>query len=200
MTVTMNTNMKTFVKKLLIAPATFVIVTAAAFAPFESRAESTGWKKGKHLPDIVYVNDGAQTSLHEQRGKVVFVNFWASWCPYCAKEWRHVQAAYDEFGADRRVEFVLLNLFEPHSDALDFVAKHGYSAPVSDPRFSGAGGKKTRHKNALTVSNGDSVDYSPKWIPTSFVLNADGKIVKRFSGGTKKGAVRKAILKALQST
>jgi len=93
----------------------------------------------------------------------------------------------------------LLNLFEPHSDAVDFVAKWGYTAPISDPLYRGDAAAKKRYKKALTTASGNVINYAPKWIPVSFVLNADGKIIARFSGGTKKGEVQKAIAKALRS-
>jgi len=191
--------MKTLMKHYLTAPAVFSIAMAGALASFDSRADASGWKKGRYLPDIAYVNAGEKTSLHAQRGKVVFVNFWASWCPYCAKEWKHIQDAYEKFGADGGVEFVLLNLFEPHSAAVRFVSKRGYTAPVSDPLYRGDASAKKRYKSALKTAAGKSIDYAPKWIPVSFLLNADGKIIKRFSGGTRKGEVQKAIAKALRS-
>lgn len=182
--------------------AQFTAICAAlcvAFAAAGAHAESGGWRKGKYLPDIAYVKGGVETSLHAQRGKPVLVNFWASWCPVCAKEWKHVQAAYDEFGAGGEVEFVLLNMFEPHADGVAFAAKWGYDAALSDPLYRGDLSSKKRYKRALTTAAGEVIDYAPKWIPHTFVLNAEGKIIARFRGASKPGRMQKAIAKALRS-
>ena len=60
-----------------------------------------GTDLGQRLPNFnLETIDGEKVSLSDYRGKVVFVNFWATWCPGCYKEIPDLERAFAEYGGD----------------------------------------------------------------------------------------------------
>jgi peroxiredoxin len=97
-------------------------------------------------------------SLSALRGKVVLVNFWATWCPPCRKEMPDLDALYWQFKGKGFVVVAITN--EDASKVKPFIAQHGYRYPVVlDP-----GGKV----NTLFHVDG---------IPKSFVYDRKGRLV-----------------------
>ena len=74
--------------------------------------------------------DGPNLRLQEQRGRVVLVNFWATWCGPCRQEMPHLSKLYDKYRASG---FVLLgvNVDDDTKNAVDLAAKLGLKFPVS---------------------------------------------------------------------
>ena len=73
--------------------------------------------------------DGPNMRLQEQRGRVVMINFWATWCGPCRQEMPHLNRLYEKYGASG---FVLLsvNVDEDTRNAADVAAKLGVKFPV----------------------------------------------------------------------
>ncbi|MFB3042767.1 MAG: TlpA family protein disulfide reductase, partial [Nitrososphaerales archaeon] len=62
---------------------------------------SVGTDLGQRLPNFnLETIDGEKVSLSDYRGKVVFVNFWATWCPFCVDEIPDLERAFEEYGGD----------------------------------------------------------------------------------------------------
>ena len=73
---------------------------------------------------------GPNLRLQEQRGRVVLVNFWATWCAPCRQEMPHLSKLYDKYRASG---FVLLgvNVDDDTKNAVELAAKLGLKFPVS---------------------------------------------------------------------
>jgi peroxiredoxin len=101
---------------------------------------------------------GKTWTLSALRGKVVLVNFWATWCPPCRKEMPDLQALYTRF---KDQGFVILAISDEEADKVQpFIAERKITYPVMlDP-----GGKV---KELFQVEG----------IPKSFVYNREGKLV-----------------------
>ncbi len=101
---------------------------------------------------------GKSWTFSELRGKVVLVNFWATWCPPCRKEMPDLDALYGRFAAKG---FVVLGISDEEADKVEpFIREHKVSFPVLLDH-----GRKV---NDLFVVEG---------IPKSFVYDRDGKLV-----------------------
>lgn len=101
---------------------------------------------------------GKSWRLHDLHGKVVLVNFWATWCPPCRKEMPDLQALYDTYKGQG---FVVLSISDEESAKVaPFIAQQKISYPVLlDPG---------RHVNDAFIVEG---------IPKSFVYDREGKLV-----------------------
>lgn len=77
---------------------------------------------------------GASISLKDLQGKVIFLNFWATWCPPCQKEMPHVQELYEKY--QNSDDVVILTVAYPAGEkngeqsVQDFLKEHQYTMPV----------------------------------------------------------------------
>ena len=111
------------------------------------------WVVGTSKAESVYLND--------LRGEVIFLNFWATWCPPCVAELPEIQKVYEKYGHE--VAFLLIANQKPEV-VETFMEKHGYNFPVLYPGPS-----------APEVFQSAS-------IPTTFIISRDGKIVTKKTG------------------
>ena len=98
---------------------------------------SLAWSMGSRVPvvgapaeDFRLVDlEGKSQSLSQYRGKVVLVNFWATWCKPCTTEMPAMQATYDRL---REKGFVVLAINELEDDARvrEHIKQHGHTFPV----------------------------------------------------------------------
>jgi cytochrome c biogenesis protein CcmG/thiol:disulfide interchange protein DsbE len=100
-----------------------------------------------------------QLSLADLRGKVVVVNFWASWCVECYKEAALLEQAWQDY-KDRDVMFVGVDYLDTDKEGLAYMAKYGITYP-SGPDL----GSKI------------SKDYAITGVPETFFIDQEGNIV-----------------------
>ena len=81
-------------------------------------------------PDFTLANpDGKKLSLKDYRGKLVFLNFWATWCEFCRDEMPAMERLYQEFKG-KGFEVLAVNVKDKRSDALAFVKKLKLTYPI----------------------------------------------------------------------
>jgi peroxiredoxin len=114
--------------------------------------------RGHTAQDFALTLDGKPTRLSDLRGKVVVLNFWATWCPPCRKELPDLEALYQRF---RSRGLVILAISDEDTGKVQpFIAEHTLTYPVLlDP------GRKV---NDL---------FQVEGIPKSFVYGREGKLV-----------------------
>jgi len=118
------------------------------------------------LPPDFYLEDldGKRIGLHELRGKVVLLNFWATWCPSCRFEMPSMETLHREF-ADRGLVILAVSMQEPAEDVRAFYKEHDLSfAALVDHD-----GKVFRR-------------YDIRSLPTTLVINRRGYIVDKVIG------------------
>lgn len=77
---------------------------------------------------------GSEVSLSDYQGKIVFMNFWGTWCPPCQEETKHVQALYDKYKDSEDVVVVTLTNLTYRETSAEAIAtymdEHEYDFPV----------------------------------------------------------------------
>jgi|SRR5690348_2966158 len=113
------------------------IVTAVLVAAFLGPWTFSSWSMGSRVPvvgtpaeDFQLVDlTGKAHSLSEHRGKVVLLNFWATWCKPCTTEMPAMQTTYDKL---REKGFIVLAVNELEDDAKveEHIKQYGHTFPV----------------------------------------------------------------------
>ncbi|HLA62600.1 MAG TPA: TlpA disulfide reductase family protein [Nitrospiraceae bacterium] len=78
-----------------------------------------------HLTDL----EGKQQSLSQYRGKIVLVNFWATWCKPCITEMPSMQKIYDKL-RDKGFVVLAVNELEDDAKVREYIKRYGYTFPV----------------------------------------------------------------------
>jgi DsbE subfamily thiol:disulfide oxidoreductase len=119
--------------------------------------------------------DGGTVSSGEFRGRVVVVNFWASWCGPCRQEAPALQRLWERY-RDRGVQFLGINFRDDEAAAREYEREFGITFPsVVDPT-----GKL-------------AFDFQVLALPSTFVVGRDGWIEYHFTGVITDELLRRAI-------
>ena len=92
-----------------------------------------------------------------KQDKLLFLNFWGTWCPPCREEWPGIEKLYNS--KKDKVNFVLIAMQDKEEDVIAFLKKNNYTAPV--------------YVAQSPISN----NLLPKVFPTTFLLNDKGRIL-----------------------
>ncbi len=101
------------------------------------------------------------------KGKTIFFNIWATWCPPCIAEMPDIDNLYNDFSDNSEIVFVMLSVDKEFETAKTFVKKKEYNLPIYQ-----------LNSNLPEIFNSSS-------IPTTFVIDPDGKIVVNKKGMAK---------------
>ena len=154
------------------------LVVGALLAAFVSRvngAELKRWKGKPAAPEIDLMTvDGRPLSLQALRGKVVLVNFWATWCEPCIREMPSLQQLRDQLHADG-FEVLAVNYQEGPARINSFIEKLQLSLPVvrdTDGSVARAWGARIFPANYLVDRAGNirhSMSGAADWTSPSLV-------------------------------
>ncbi|WP_293943582.1 MULTISPECIES: TlpA family protein disulfide reductase [unclassified Sphingobacterium] len=121
---------------------------------------------------------GTIVSLSELKGKVIFINFWATWCPPCIHEMPSINTLRQGFKNNKNIEFLMVDVDNDIDQSAAFMKKNNYDLPLYTP----AG------------------EIPPEFlggsIPTTVILDKSGQIVERLEGSRDYAAPE--IAKALE--
>ncbi len=137
----------------------------SASTPAASAAK--GQLIGNPAPDFTLTNmTGQKVSLSQYRGKVVVLNFWATWCPPCREEMPSMEALYRKY-KDQGLVMLAVNVDESGESAVKkFLQKTPYSFPI-----------------LLDSENVAQNTYGVFRFPESFIIDREGVIVEKIIGG-----------------
>ncbi|QTE36336.1 TlpA disulfide reductase family protein [Mucilaginibacter gossypii] len=87
--------------------------------------------KGDAVPDMVFSDiHGKTISLSSLKGKVVFINFWATWCPPCRAEMPGISQLHQQLASQKNIVFIMIDADDFSKGAEAFVSQHHYSLPL----------------------------------------------------------------------
>lgn len=113
--------------------------------------------------------EGNEVSLSDYKGKVVFVNFWASWCPPCIAEMPYIQNLYEKYKDSDEAAVLTINLTKAEKngveDANEYLDENNYTFPV-----------------LLDTEGEIAVKYRVANIPTTYIIDKDGIIYNYIVG------------------
>jgi thiol-disulfide isomerase/thioredoxin len=155
---------------------------AQGAADYSAGGASTGLESplvGQPAPSFqLDLLDGAKYKLAEHKGRVVILDFWATWCGPCLQYMPQVEEVAREF-ADQGVELVAVNMEEQPEPVKSMLERHKLKMTVALDRDGAVAGK-----------------YAVTAIPQTVVIDRDGKIARLYVGGGKGTA--DALRQALQ--
>lgn len=185
-------------KTLLVIATVLVLIIGTYFADKATRVKAKMTEPGNVMmkgdspkadlaePELTLKDlDGKDVSLSEYKGKVVLVNFWATWCEPCRVEIPWLIAMQQKYGPKG---FVLLGI------ALDEEGKSVVAPFVAKERFD-VDGQKLPMSYKILIGNDDAADKFGGLFgyPTSILISRDGKQIKRVTGMITEDEMNKAI-------
>ena len=179
----------------LIGVATFIVVekargegpadgdAATAAASIEAATQDAIAKAvavGQVPPDFSLAGlDGQTVKLSEQRGKVVVLDFWGTWCVPCRIAMPRLQAMHERY-ADKPFAVLPIDVGDPKPLVARFAAQNGFTLPF-----------------LLDAELAVSRAYDVSIFPTTYVIGADGKVRARFFGIDDEAGLNAAVADAL---
>jgi peroxiredoxin len=126
--------------------------------------------------------NGGRRSISDFRGKIVLLNFWATWCPNCREEMPSLEKLHEQFKAKGVVVIAVAE--DSRSEVTSFARKLGLTFPI-------------------LLDSGGSVrkSYEVTALPMTYIIGRDGKISGRLFGGRDwAGADAGALIRYLLQT
>lgn len=135
---------------------------------------ANGLETGQAAPDcsLTPVGDEQRYDMHQFRGKVLYVDFWASWCFPCARSFSFMNELDSEL-RNRGLQILAINLDENSDDAKNFLAKH-----------------PTRFSVAFDAGGRCPQDFGVKAMPSSYLVDRKG-IIRHVHLGFRPGEAEK---------
>lgn len=134
-------------------------------------------------PDFTLVDQYGNThTLSDYKGKTVFLNFWATWCPPCKEEMPAIEAVYELYGKNEE-DVVILGVAFPNmgrEKSVDYITKflddEGYTFPV-----------------VMDEEGSLAYYYGISAFPTTFLINSEGNVEGYLQGGMKQEDMERII-------
>ncbi|MBI2091126.1 MAG: TlpA family protein disulfide reductase [Deltaproteobacteria bacterium] len=122
-------------------------------------------ERGKSAPDFELLDlTGKPVRLQNLRARVIFLNFWATWCPPCRLEMPTMEELHKEFRSQGLV-LLAINYRESAAEVKAFLEEHRFTFPV------------------LFDREGKAFDLYQAWsLPTTYLIGKNGEIVGRVVG------------------
>lgn len=174
-------------KSKLVLVLVFIVMSFSAFAAKSNKKEDV------KMPNIVlYDQYGKKHSLEEYKGKVVVINFWATWCGYCVQELPEFEKVYKEFGSNKK-DVVILGVAGPKTK------ENPNNVDVEKDKIISFLKKKNVTYPTLMDETGKSFDdYGIKYFPTTYVINKNGYLEGFVNGAISGEQLKNAINETLK--
>lgn len=145
------------------------------------RAQSGPITVGQRVPDFSLTTfDGQTYNTQDYAGKVILVNFWASWCKPCEQEARELEEAYQYYKPDGQVLFLGVDWVDTEPEALGFIRKFGLTYP-----------------NGPDLGTKIAQMFRIQAVPETYVIDREGKLAYVKKGPFQSTAEIQAVIDKL---
>ena len=165
-------------KKWTPSPLTLILLGLIAYLWFRPPAEVSEENRAAP-PWQVVLPAGQLLASDSLKGKVVLVNFWATWCPYCRKE-KPVINSFWKDTRSRGFEVISISVDDPPEKIAAWMQDKGYAFMAAPTNAS------------VTRAFGNVTS-----VPTSFILDADGHIRHKIAGQVHYARLEKLVVPLL---
>ena len=174
-------------KRKLIMVLMFALMSFSLFAAKSNKNEDV------KVPNIVLQDQyGKKHNLADYKGKVVVINFWATWCGYCVREMPDFEKVYKEFGSNSK-DVIIIGIAGPKSKL------NANNVDVSKEEITTFLKKKNITYPTLMDETGKTfADYGVRAFPTTYVINKKGFLEGYVSGAITADQLKKAINETLK--
>ena len=169
------------IKKWTPSPLTLILLGLIAYLWFRPPADVSDEDRVA-TPWQVTLTDGRALTSEALRGKVVLVNFWATWCPYCRKEKPVIDAFWHDY-RDRGFEVVSISVDDPPEKIAAWMTDKDYAFMAAPTNAS------------VAAAFGQVAS-----VPTSFIVGTDGRIRHRIAGQVHYPRLEKLVSPLLPRT
>ena len=174
-------------KSKLVLVLDFIIMSFSAFAAKSNKKEDV------KMPNIVlYDQYGKKHNIEEYKGKVVVINFWATWCGYCVQEMPEFEKVYKEFGSNKK-DVIILGVAGPKSKE-----NQNNVDVVKDKIISFLKKKNITYPTLMDEVGKSFNDYGIKYFPTTYVINKNGYLEGFVNGAISGEQLKNAINETLK--
>ncbi len=115
------------------------------------------------LPDIT-LHDGSVLRAADLKGKVVVLEYWASWCPFCKNTMPHLQKLYDANKA-RGLEVIMLSIDKTEREAVDALRERGFNM-----------------RAGMATAEINRVFGRLRGLPVTYIIGRDGRLARQEMG------------------
>jgi cytochrome c biogenesis protein CcmG/thiol:disulfide interchange protein DsbE len=147
-----------------------VWVIVLAFALLVGFMALIGWGLSRSMRPAISIGDpvpgfnlttfgGQPVATSQYAGKVVLVNFWASWCKPCEQEARELEEAYQHYKSGGEVVFVGLTYVDTEPNSLAYIQKFGITYP-----------------NGPDLATKVSQMFRVRGVPETFIIDQNGRL------------------------
>jgi thiol-disulfide isomerase/thioredoxin len=175
-------------KKLLTGLAYLLVMLSLGFAIFhyflnpanlasqssENQQLSTVAFFGANLPD----ENGVNQALSQYQGKIIILNFWATWCPPCREEMPELSQLHDDY-KDKNVVVLGVAI-----DEIGLVKEFAQTTPVSYPLFAA-------ENEGMAL--GSNLGNNKGVLPYTLIIGSDGKVIKTYFGRISKSLLETTL-------
>jgi DsbE subfamily thiol:disulfide oxidoreductase len=153
-------------KKSILLLVFFVAVSILFFIMLNSKTkqDDTGGLYVSLL-DIKDEMTGRKLTLGDLKNKVLFVNFWASWCPPCREEMPSIESLFKEMYGNDKFQIITILYKDPYQDGTSYMKQNGYTFPVYSD------------SNGIAAKN-----FGVTGVPETYVIDKNGILKKRVLG------------------
>jgi thiol-disulfide isomerase/thioredoxin len=151
---------------LIFIACSFLTLTACSKAESPKKSQVAAEKNPAPEVSVVSIADGSNLKLSDLKGKVVLLNFWATWCPPCREEIPSMMKL-NTFMAGKPFQMVAISVDEGGKPAVkSFFKESGFLLPAY-----------------IDESGSSAKAYGVTGVPESFIIDKQGIIVKKVIGG-----------------